>query len=169
MSNDVDVEENLPQRTSEVIVWSPSQVAAQRTAKRRSTYYSSINVWPFLAVTVTLLCVFLVSGKPLHSYLWVPVDLPRSTYAAAQRSALREDALRISITRNGDVFFRNFRIAPEDLPGHIHDALQEGSERKVYLAVDTRSKFGTTASVIEQIQTAGIRQVCFLAEKIEGQ
>ena len=75
----------------------------------------------------------------------------------------------MSITRNGDVFFRNLMIVPEELPPLIHEALQEGSEKKVYLAVDTRSKFGTTASIIEQIQTAGIRQICFLAEKIEEQ
>jgi biopolymer transport protein ExbD len=148
-------------------VWSPSQAAAQRAAKRRSSYYASINVWPFLAVTVTLLSIFFVMPWPSPSHHGLPIHLPRSNYAALQRGALREDAMRISITRNGDVFFRNFKIVSEELPRLIHDALQEGSERKVYLAVDVRSKYGTTASVIEQFQAAGISQVCFLAEKSE--
>jgi biopolymer transport protein ExbD len=149
-------------------VWSPSRAAAQRAAKRRSTYYSSINVWPFVGVMVALLFVFLARTTPIHQHLWAAVDLPRSTSALPQRSALREDTMRVSITRNGTVFFRNLRIVQEDLPGLIHDALQEGSEKKVYLAVDARSKYGLTASVVEQIRIAGIREVCFLTEKSEG-
>lgn len=150
-------------------MWSPSRAAAERAAKRRSTYYSNINVWPFVGISIVVLVTFLTSAHPLHQYLWLPVDLERSEYAVPQRSALREDALRISITRDGQVFFRKYRILPEQLPSLIQDALQEGSERKVYVAVDARSKYGYTARVIEQIQLAGIRQVCFIAEKIERQ
>ena len=118
-------------------VWSPSQAAKQRTAKRRSKFYSFINVWPFVSVMVALLFVFLASVSPFHHHLWYPVDLPTSVYASPQRLALREDAMRISIHRDGSVYFRNTQVVPDDLPGLIHDALQEGAEKNAYLAVDT--------------------------------
>jgi biopolymer transport protein ExbD len=146
-------------------VWSPSQAAAQRIAKRRPNFHSAINFWPFAGVMVALLFVFLSEASPFHRHLWYPVDLSTSVYASSQRKALREDALRISIARDGKVFFGNMRIVPEDLPGLIHDALQEGSEKKVYLAVDTRSKYGDTARIVDQIRLAGIERLCFLTQR----
>jgi len=69
------------------------------------------------------------------------------------------------MTRDGRVFLRYNHVAPENLPGLIHDALQEGAEKKIYLAVDARSKYGDAARVVEQISLAGIRQICLMAQK----
>jgi biopolymer transport protein ExbD len=149
-------------------VWSPSQAAAERAAKRRSNFYSFINVWPFVGVMVALLFAFLPNFSPFHHHLWYSVDVPMSVYASPQRLALREDAMRISISRDGSVYFRHSQVVPEDLPGLIHDALLEGSEKKVYLAVDTRSKYGATARTVDQLRLAGIQHLCFLAEKPAG-
>ena len=148
-------------------MWSPSQAAAQRAAKRRSAFYSRINAWPFLAIGFVVLIVeFLAEGTTYHQHPWPwVVDLPRSSHAVAQRSAVRDDAMRITMTRDGRVFFRYNHVAPENLPGLIHDALQEGAEKKIYLAVDARSKYGDAARVVEQISLAGIRQICLTAQK----
>jgi biopolymer transport protein ExbD len=150
-------------------VWSPSQAAVQRAAKRRSRFYSFINVWPFVSVTVVLLVLFMVvQPPPFHHYLSYPADLPMSVYASPQRLALREDAMRISIPKDGAVYFRGSNIAPEELPGLIRNALKEGSEKKVYLAVDIRSRYGATAKVVDQLRLAGIEHICFLAQKPSG-
>jgi hypothetical protein len=58
--------------------------------------------------------------------------------------ALREDALRVALTRDGAIYFREHRIALEDLPNEIREGLRSGAERKVYIAVDARAKFGET-------------------------
>ena len=114
-------------------MWSASQVATQRAAKRRSVIYPTINVWPFVAVMIALLVIFMTNTTPFHYHLWAPVDLPSSVYAAAQPSALREDAMRISIRRDGEIYFRNSRIAPEELPRLIQDAVRAGGEKKICL------------------------------------
>ena len=44
-------------------------------------------------------------------------------------------------------------------------AVQEGSERKVYLKVDARAKYGDAERVVDQVRAAGIQQICILAEK----
>jgi biopolymer transport protein ExbD len=117
-----------------------------------------MNLWPFLGVTLVLLCIFMVNVPPHHD---IGPNLQPSSYA----TALREDAIKVSIIRDGRVFFRNTWVVPEELPGFIRDALHSGAEKKVYLAVDSRSKFADTALVVDQIGKAGIREICFLTEK----
>jgi biopolymer transport protein ExbD len=38
-------------------VWIPSRAAAERRARRRSTYFVSINVWAFVSVMLALLWI----------------------------------------------------------------------------------------------------------------
>ena len=82
-------------------MWAPSKAAAIRAAKRRSAVQPTISLWPLVAILIVLLIVFMVSPTPLHLHHWVPVDLPRSVYAAPQPGALRDDAIRISMRSDG--------------------------------------------------------------------
>ncbi|HKW65307.1 MAG TPA: biopolymer transporter ExbD [Candidatus Acidoferrum sp.] len=143
--------------------WSPSKAAAQREAKRRPVFYKNLNLWPFVGVVVALLFTFLANVPPfVHSVL---PHLPTSIYATVQPRAEAEDAMKVLISRDGRVFFGEMQVNSEELPGFIDDALQNGAEKKVYLAVDSRSKFADTAAVVDQIGKAGIRDICFLTEK----
>jgi len=124
-----------------------------------------MNLWPFVAVLLALLITFMVGFGPIHRD--IPVDLPGSFYATAQPKALAEDAIKVNVTRDGRVYFRDMRVLPEYVPQLIRDAVQEGAEKKVYLAVDSRAKYGDAAAVVEQIGKAGIREICFLVYKRE--
>jgi hypothetical protein len=54
-----------------------------------------------------------------------------------------DDALRVTITGDGQAFFVVDRINPVDFPGKIQDPLKgRGVERKVYIAVDSRARRG---------------------------
>jgi biopolymer transport protein ExbD len=48
-------------------------------------------------------------------------DLPFVNYSTAQRGALREDALVITVERDGSVYLLRDRIMREDLPGKIRE------------------------------------------------
>ncbi|HEY6944800.1 MAG TPA: biopolymer transporter ExbD [Candidatus Acidoferrum sp.] len=147
-----------------VPVWSPSQAAAQREAKRRPRFYSYLNLWPFVAVLVVLLCIFMVNAPPFHH---ITLDLPGSFCATEQPKARAEDAMKIYVMRDGRVYFRNYRAEPKSLPFLIHNAMQEGAEKKVYLSVVSRARYGDAAPVVEEISNAGIREICILAYKRE--
>ena len=114
-------------------VWSPSQAAVEREAKRRPVFYRYMNLWPFVGIAVVLLMMFLMGVMPIYSPS-APVDLPSSSYATAQPRARAEDAMKIYVTRDGRVFFRTDRVRPESLPIIIRGAVREGAERRVYLA-----------------------------------
>jgi biopolymer transport protein ExbD len=123
-------------------------------------------MWPFAGVMVAILFILMGSVPPPHYHLWVPTDLPQSVYAASRPKATREDAVRITLTRDGSVFYRNTRVWPGDLPDLIRKSEQEGSERRVYLAADARARYGDVKMVMDCIGQAGIRDVTILANKM---
>jgi biopolymer transport protein ExbD len=142
--------------------WSPSHAAARRETKRRSFFYTSMNLWPFVGVLLVLLIAFMCVPV-VHPFF--PVDLPGGFHTTGQPKALREDVMKIYLLRDGRVYFRDSYVLRGDLPGLVHSAEQAGAERKVYLAVDAWAKYGDAAAVVEEIGKAGIREICFLAYK----
>ncbi|HKW32353.1 MAG TPA: biopolymer transporter ExbD [Candidatus Acidoferrum sp.] len=147
-----------------VPVWSPSQAAAQREAKRRPVFCRYMNLWPFVGVLLALLMAFM--GVPVvHSF--APADLPSALHATAQPRGAAQDAMKVCVTRDGRVFFRSDRLQPKSLPFLISNAIEEGAEKKVYIAVDSRAKYGDAAAVVNEISNAGIREICILAYKLE--
>lgn len=146
-------------------MWSPSQAAAQREAKRRPVFYTYPNLWPLVAVLVVLLCIFMVNAPPIVD--GIGPDWPSALHATPQPRGEAEDAMKIYLMRDGRVFFRDYRVLPESLPFLIRNAMQEGAEKKVYLAVDARARYGDATAVVEQIGNAGIRELCILTNKRE--
>lgn len=110
--------------------------------------------------------MFLMGVTPIYSPP-IPVDLPTSFHATAQPKARAEDAMRVSVTRDGRVYFLNIRLRVKDLPILIRAAVGPGAEKKVYLAVDSRARYRDAAAVVEQVANAGIREICILAYKQE--
>jgi biopolymer transport protein ExbD len=142
-------------------VWSPSQVAARRAAKRKSTYFVSINASALLSVLLAILFL-LIGDTASNPHQRASVDLPVAKNAVLQRDALREDAIRVAIARDGQIYFRQSRIGLNELVASIRKALDEGSKRKIYLAVDRRAKNGDVRVALEQIQLSGIANVVIL-------
>jgi biopolymer transport protein ExbD len=128
-------------------VWSPSRAAAQRAAKRISAFYSSLNLWPFVGIMIALLFMFLANTSPIHGRWGAPVDRARSFHAVAQPGALREDAMKVYVTRDGNVFFGPRVIALNELTDRVRGALREGAEKRIYLSVDARSRYGDAVVV----------------------
>lgn len=154
--------EPLPQ--SEAHVWSPSQVAARRVAKRKSTYYLGINVSAFVSVLLAILILLMFYNPPRG----LSVDLPVAKNAVLQRDALREDAMRVAVARDGKIYFRQSRIGPDQLAASIRTALGEGSKRKIYLSVDRRAMNREVRLALEQIELSGVTDVVVVTERISG-
>ena len=66
------------------------------------------------------------------------------------------------------VFFSHYAVTPNQLVDRVRRSLREGAERKVYLSVDSRSRFGDAEMVIDQLRIAGIDRICFITENSEG-
>jgi biopolymer transport protein ExbD len=101
--------------------------------------------------------------KPLHGD-GVPIHLPRTLNAIDLWGARREDALNIAIQRDGQIFFQQWKVGPDELPDMLRESVRSGSPRKAYIRVDRRSRYRATIAVLDGIQAAGLREIAFIAE-----
>jgi biopolymer transport protein ExbD len=104
-------------------------------------------------------------AMPTH-YHGATLDFPRVRNSVSQPAALREDVMRITVTRDGKFFFRNSVAALADLVPLITAASRQGAERTIYLAADLRAKNIDVEAAIDQIQKAGITKVTILTEQL---
>ncbi len=94
----------------------------------------------------------------------VSVDYPKAAHAKKMPGAVREDALLISITRDGKMFFRNDQMDPASLPGRIRKSVAAGSPPKAYMKVDARARYGNVLQVLPYVRSGGVQDVAFLVE-----
>jgi biopolymer transport protein ExbD len=138
-------------------------LAAQRIAKRRATYYSNLNLWPFVGVMIAFL--FLFVPWRTHAHRHIPADRPVVAHPTPQPGALREDAVQVVVTRDGRVYCNDRQVQIAELPQAVQTSMRPSTERKIYVTADARAKYGDVKVVIEKIRLTGITQICFLAEK----
>jgi biopolymer transport protein ExbD len=136
-------------------------MAARRAARRRPSFYTAINLSGFVSIMLVLLSMFITDALNPHRYIWLPVDLPVARNAVSQPDASREDAVQITVVRDGTIYLQRARVLREDLA----DQLRDIAEMKVYLAVDKRAKNEDVEGVLDQIRLAGITSVVILARK----
>jgi len=141
---------------------SPSRAAETRIASRRSVVRPDINLVGLLSISLSLLIFFmLVPPRPRG----IRPNLPYAATATLQPGAVREDAMQITILRDGQVYFRDVQIAPGELPSLIRDALRAGARKEVYLAVDSRARTGDVRPVIDQLRLGGLASVVILVNR----
>ena len=138
--------------------------ARSRKRPRPSQFLNGIDFWAFLSVELVLLMIFMVNVPSPHANR-SPVDFARTEHATRMPGALREDTILVAVTRDGNVFYGTHQIQYGDLLTAIRESVRQGSERKVYLKVDARAKFGDAAAVIDQVRLAGIQNVGIITEQ----
>jgi biopolymer transport protein TolR len=139
--------------------WTPSKSLATRAAKRKSGVRANINLWPFIGLLLALLVTFMVIPSAYHG---IRANYPIGPHAVLQPGARREDAIRISVFRDGQIYFRNTRAIANDLADLITGAVKDGAEKKVYIAADARVRNRDVEVVLDQVRTAGITRVAIL-------
>ena len=142
----------------------PSQKAKIGIRKRRTSIRATIDFFPMVGAAVMVLIVVMIAEGSVPHHGW-PLDLALASSAVSEPKAIRENAMIVMVSRDGVVFFRNVKIAPEELPARIREAIRSGSEKRVYLRADSRAKYGDVKAVVGLIDEAGVSDVTFLVEK----
>jgi biopolymer transport protein ExbD len=121
-----------------------------------------------LAPAMALLAALAVSvgvtvPQPYHH--GVSADLPKIGRPISMPHAMRDDAMIVTIMRNGDVFFGNGRVWPDQLAASIRKDVDRGSEKKVYIRADARVLYVGVKEVLDAVHAAGIVDVRFFADQ----
>ena len=112
---------------------------------------------------VLLVVMMIVPSQPHHGY---GPDLPHVLHPVSMAGADREDAMVISILRDGVVYFGVDRVSPERLPSKILDRLRDHTvEPRVYMRADRRVFYRNAKEVLDGVRLAGIERVAFLVDQ----
>ena len=116
-------------------------------------------------IVFVLLLIFMTLPTPHHG---ISVDLPRVSYPVSMPGANREDAIKITIMRDGKVFIRNEQIVPTEfvVAQTLTKCLEDREvEHKAYIVAEARAYWGTVRLVLQGVHDAGIIRVAFLADQ----
>ena len=124
---------------------------------------SDINVTPMVDVMLVLLIIFMVVTPMLQK--GVSVDMAPVNSPAQMPDADKEDALLVSITRDGTVYFGTDKITTDNLTSKVKDRLASKADKRVYLKADMRTRFGGVVQVVDAVRAAGVDDLGLLTEQ----
>jgi biopolymer transport protein ExbD len=142
------------------------RLKARIAADHKSDLYCHIDLTALLSIAFVLLTFFMTSSEaPHHGGPFGIVNLAKLSHSTAAPGALRNDALLVAIARDGQIYFGNDRVTPEQIPEVIRARLRNGAERKVYIGVDSRARYSAVEQVVDGVRLAGVAQITFIAQR----
>ena len=135
-----------------------------RTSTKLFSDFNTLQFASVMAIVVfAVLLVFMTIPTDHHG---VSADLPRVSHPISMPGALREDAMKVTILRDGKVYFGSDLVSITNLSAKIEGRLKDREvERRIYVVADTRARWGTVKQVLDAIRSAGIIRVAFLANQ----
>jgi biopolymer transport protein ExbD/biopolymer transport protein TolR len=126
---------------------------------------ADINVTPMVDVMLVVMIIFMVITPMLNK--GANIELPKARNPIALPDADKEDAVKVSITRDSQVYLSPGlqRVNPEDLAPKVRDLLENRTSRVVYLRADQRAKYGKVEDVVDNLRSAGVDQLGLLTEQ----
>ena len=124
---------------------------------------SDINVTPMVDVMLVLLIIFMVVTPMLQK--GVSVDMAQVNNPDQMPDADKEDALLVSITRDGMVYLGSDRIDVDSLTTKVKDRLTNKPDKRVYVKADMRAHFGNVVQVVDAVRAAGVDDLGLLTEQ----
>ena len=134
--------------------------------KQLTDINSEPNVVPMCDIMLVLLIIFMVITPMLQKT--VSVDMAKAVNTRSMQDADKDDAVYVTVTRDGKVFLGSDQTRPEDLVEKVQDLIANRMDKTVYLKSDSRAKYETVVDVVDEIRSAGVDQLGLIAEKVEN-
>ncbi|MDQ6664343.1 MAG: biopolymer transporter ExbD [Acidobacteriota bacterium] len=127
---------------------------------------SEINVTPMVDVMLVVLIIFMVITPMLNK--GITVDMTKSHNPITMADQEKEDAITVSVTRDGKVYLSPgvARMEPDQLGPKVKDLLAAKTTSKmVYIRADQRAKYQRVEEVVDNLRSAGVDQLGLLTEQ----
>jgi biopolymer transport protein TolR len=124
---------------------------------------SDINVTPMVDVMLVLLIIFMVVTPMLQK--GVSVDMAKVNNPIPMEDADKEDALLVSVTRDGHVYFGSDQITVDALTTKVKDRLLNAQNKQVYVKADMRARYGSVVEVVDAVRAAGVDDLGLLTDQ----
>jgi len=124
---------------------------------------SDINVTPMVDVMLVLLIIFMVITPMLQK--GISVDMAKVNSPKPMEDADKEDALLVSVMRDGTVYFGADKVLVDSLTGKVKDRLANRVNKTVYLKADARARYGRVVEVVDAVRAAVVDDLGLLTEQ----
>ena len=124
---------------------------------------ADINVTPLIDVLLVLLIIFMVITPMLQK--GVSVDMAKVNNPVPMQDADKEDALLISVMRDGKIYFGSDRVDADALTQKVKDRLANKADKRVFIKSDARARYGAVVEVVDNVRSAGVDDVGLLTEQ----
>ena len=124
---------------------------------------SDINVTPMVDVMLVMLIIFMVITPMLQK--GVSVDKAKTENPIAMQDADKDDAVLLSVTKDGGVFLGNKKVGLPDIPGKVKDLLTNQIKKTCYVSADRRALYGKVAEVVDALRAAGVDDIGLITDQ----
>lgn len=124
---------------------------------------SDINVTPMVDVMLVMLIIFMVITPMLQK--GVSVDKVKTDNPIAMQDADKDDAVLLSVAKDGAVYLGNNKIPMDQIPGKVKDMLTNQIKKTCYVSADRRARYERVAEVVDQLRAAGVDDVGLITDQ----
>ncbi len=139
---------------------------AMSSSGGRGEIQSDINVTPMADVMLVLLIIFMVITPMLQK--GVSVELAGTNNPVDMQEADQEDAVLVSVTRDGRFYLGPNVVGLEELPSLVVNMLSGRLDKTVYVKSDFRSRYGDVVSVVDTVRAAGVDRIGLLTDRLDS-
>ena len=126
---------------------------------------SDPNVIPMADIMLVLLIIMMVITPMLQK--GVSVDMAKVNSPVDMPDADKDDAILLSVTRDGSVYLRQNKIDMSQVTDKVKDEVQNRLNKVVFIKSDSRTKYGDVVTVVDDVRAAGVEQLGLLTQKSE--
>jgi biopolymer transport protein ExbD len=123
------------------------------------------NVIPMADIMLVLLIIMMVITPMLQK--GVSVDLAKVNSPHDMPNANKDDAILVSITRDGAIYLGTSKIDLAQITSTVKDRVQDRLDKTVFVKSDSRTKYGDVVQVVDEIRAAGVEQLGLITQKTE--
>jgi len=139
---------------------------SQSVRNEGSKVNANINVTPMVDVMLVLLIIFMVITPMLQNK--VSVDMVKVDNPTSMPDADKEDAIVVAITRDGQVYLGQNKVAVNELGVQVREKLADKPGKTIFVRADARAQYRAVEDAIDAVRTAGVEDVGLLTQKREG-
>jgi biopolymer transport protein ExbD len=108
--------------------------------------------------------MFLLPVRLVDSPSQQSADSATISHSNAKRGALRDNAILVSIQRDGQIYIDQVRVAPEDLPAAIRQRVGHGAMREVDIRADAHANYSLVVEALNGARLAGVKNIAFISD-----
>lgn len=124
---------------------------------------SEPNVVPMTDVMLVLLIIMMVITPMLQKGM--SVDLAQTNNPVKMPDANKDDAIIVSVARDGTIYLKSTRIDSNQLTSDVEQAVQNRLNKVVFIKSDERAKYGAVVQAVDDVRAAGVEELGLITQK----